>query len=131
MIDRKLDVGDYGCEFEDGYVVPAVFERKSIADLFGTLGKGYPRFKRCIKRAKDSGKTLFIITEGTLTKVLKGYERSSIKGVSMVYKVFTLWARYGVQTIFCRDRDEMSEYITNYYIACGKEYVRKLDEKIS
>ena len=124
VIRQKLDVGDYGCEFEDGTVVPIVFDRKSLGDLYGTMGKGYKRFKRCIERAREGQQTLFIIVEATLSKVLNGYDRSKIPGVSMVYKLFTLWVRYGVQTIFVKNREEMSEYITQFFIACGKEHVR-------
>ena len=89
------------------------------------MGKGYGRFKREIQRAHEGKSTLIIIVEGTLTEVAKGYSHSQIKGVSMVYKLFTLWIRYGVQTVFCKDRREMSGYIMNFYIACGKEYVRR------
>jgi len=120
-----MDVGDYGAEFEDGHIVPIVFDRKSMGDLFGTMGRGYGRFKKCITRANDSNTTLFIIVEGSMTKVLKGYERSQIKGISMIYKLFTLWVKHGVQTIFCKDRAEMAEYITQFYIACGKQHVKR------
>ena len=121
---EKLDVGDYGAEFIDGHKPSVYFERKSIGDLYGTLSSGYLRFKNCIKRAQDSGKTLFIIVEGTLTKVSNGYDRSQISGTSMLYKLFTIWVRHGVQTIFTKDRREMAEYITQMYIACGKQYVK-------
>ena len=42
----KLEVGDYAVKFKDGYSPLYFFERKSIGDLFGTMGKGYKRFKR-------------------------------------------------------------------------------------
>lgn len=122
---EKLDVGDYCCEFTDGYRPKIVFDRKAIGDLYGTMGKGYKRFKNCISRSQNTNTTLFIIVEGSLSKVLKGYERSQIKGISIVYKLFTIWVRHGVQTIFCKDRAEMSEFITQFYIACGKEHVKK------
>ena len=122
---EKIDIGDYRAEFTDGYKPPIVFERKSIGDLYGTMGYGYGRFKRCIVRAQDSETTLFIIVEGSLTKVLKGYEHSKIGGISMVYKLFTLWVRYGVQTIFVNNRVEMVEFITHFYLSCGKDYVRR------
>jgi len=125
VIRRKLDIGDYGCEFEDGHVVPIFFERKSIGDLYGTMGKGYKRFRQCINKSHKEKTTLFIITEGTLNKVLGGYNRSQIKGSSMLYKLFTLWVKHGIQTIFCSSREEMSEYITQFYVACGKQHIRK------
>ena len=125
VISRKLDIGDYGCQFEDGHIPDIFFERKSIGDLFGTLGKGYERFKREIIRSQESKQTLFIIIEGSLTKIFLGYEHSTLKGISIVYKLYTLWVKHGIQPIFCKDRAEMAEYITQFYIACGKEYVRK------
>lgn len=118
-------MGDYGCEFEDGTIVPIYFDRKSIGDLYGTMGKGYRRFKDCISRSQENATTLFLIIEGTLTKVSNGYSRSQIAGKSMVRKLFTLHVKYGVQTIYCKDRAEMSQYITQFFIACGKEHVRR------
>lgn len=102
------------------------FERKSIGDLYGTMGKGYPRFKKEIERSQEAKATLFIIVEGTLSEIKKGYKHSKIKGESMVYKLFTLWVKHGVQTIFTSSRKEMAEYITQFYISCGKEHIRKL-----
>ena len=129
VIVQKLDVGDYGVEFEDKHRPPFYFDRKSIGDLFGTMGNGYPRFKECIKRAQESDVRLFIIIEGTLTDCLKGYEHSSLEGVSVVYKLFTLWVKYGIIPVFCSSREEMASYIVNFYIAVGKRYIKDRHEK--
>ena len=135
----KLDVGDYGCQFEDGYEVPVYFDRKSVPDLFGTIGKGYDRFKREILRAINSNVKLFIIIEGSQTKVLKGPSRATKKikvkgktryiplttkekakrGVSTVKTLNTLWIRYGVVPIYCVNREDMSRYIYEYYANIG------------
>lgn len=123
VIVKKLDVGDYAVVFEDGHTPPFFFDRKSIADLFGTMGNGYERFKKCIIRTHNQNAALFIIVEGALFDVLKGYEHSTIKGTTVVYKLFTLWIKHGVQTVFVNDRKEMSEYITQFFIAVGKRYV--------
>lgn len=125
IVKRKLDVGDYGCEFEDGHIVPIVFERKSIADLFGTLGKGYKRFKKEIIRAQEANIQIFIIIEGTLADVQKGYEYSKIKGDQITKQLFTLWLKHNIMPIFVKDRREMSDYIINFYIASGKQYLRR------
>lgn len=126
---RKLDVGDYSCVFKDGYQVPIFFERKSIGDLFSTMGMGYKRFKREMLRAHNSNKTLILIVEGSLHDVFAGYEYSTIEGLSMVRKLFTLWVKHGLIPVFCNSRREMSEYITQFYIAAGKEYVRRKKEE--
>lgn len=121
---EKLDVGDYGVEFTDGYRPPFYFDRKSVVDLFGTMTNGYQRFKECIKRAQETNVQLFVIVEAPMTEVLKGSEYSKVNGISVVMKLFTLWVKYGVQTVFVSDRREMSEYITQFFIAVGKHHVR-------
>lgn len=124
MIVRKLDVGDYGAEFEDGHIPPFFFDRKSIPDLFGTMGNGYEQFKNCIIRSQEANVQLFIIIEGTLTDVFKGHKHSLIEGSTVVYKLFTIWIKYGVQSIFVESRKEMAEYITQFFIAVGKRYIQ-------
>jgi ERCC4-type nuclease len=122
---KKLDVGDYAVEFKDGYVPPVRFERKALGDLFGTMGGGYKRFKKKMIEAQTSNLRLIIIIEVPLSRVLKGYEHSSIEGLSLVYKLFTLWIKHGVMTVYCRNRTEMKDYILHTFIAYGKEYLRR------
>lgn len=122
---QKLDVGDYMVEFNDGHVPPFSFERKSIPDLFGTLTSGYVRFKKEIMRAQASNTMLIIAVEGTMFKILAGHRYSTIAGISMLRKLITLELRYGVRHKFFKNRDEMSEYIAEYFVGVGKEYVRR------
>lgn len=121
----KLDVGDYGVRFEDGHEPKLFFERKSIGDLYGTMTTGYSRFKREVERANESGSSLIIIVEGTLSDVAKGYKYSKYKGESMVKKLFTLWTRYNLMTVYCQDRREMARYITEKYLSIGREYIKQ------
>jgi ERCC4-type nuclease len=123
VITKKLDIGDYGCQFEDGHVVPIFFERKSISDLYGTLGKGYSRFKKEVNRALDSKSQLIIIVEGSLTDVSRGTCHCKRKPQSLIDQVFTLFVKHGLMPVFCTNRAEMSAFITNFYIACGKQYL--------
>lgn len=123
-IFRKIDAGDYAVEFEDGYSPPVVFERKSISDLFGTLGDGYKRFKKEIVRAREANVTIIIIVEQTLFDIKEGIERSFRSGDTILSQLFTLRARYGIETVFCNGRDECSEYITQFYLGLGREYIK-------
>ena len=93
------------------------------------MGKGYKRFKREMMRAQEAEANLFIIVEGTLNEVRRGYKHSSIKGESMVKKLFTLWIKHGVQTIFTSNRKEMAEYITQFYLACGRRHITKTEDR--
>ena len=58
----KLPYGDYACSI-NGEKCPIVFERKSLSDLYGTLGKGMSRFKKEINRSIEDGRKLVIIVE--------------------------------------------------------------------
>jgi len=125
VIKKKLDFGDYACQFEDGHIVPIYFERKSLGDLYGTLGKGYTRFKKEIIRAQKADAQLILIVEVSLTEVKKGIKHSRRKPGSLVAQVFTLFVKHGIMPVFCSSRKEMAEYITQFYIACGKQYLAK------
>jgi len=125
IINTKLIIGDYSCILENGVIIPYYFERKSMSDLFGTMGKGYKRFKKEMIRAQENNIKLILIIEGSLLKVLKGSPHSTIEGIIIVKKLFTLWIRYGLISIFCKDREEMSEFIIQYFMAYGREKIRK------
>jgi len=124
-----LSVGDYGCRYNDNHIPPVFFERKSIPDLFGTLSKGYSRFKREILRSKEQKVLLVIIIEGSLTKILKGYERSQRSGDEIVKQLFTLMVKHHIPFICCSSRDEMSRFITETYLAIGRERIRNMEAK--
>ena len=123
---EKLEVGDYGLRLGDGTIAPIIFERKSKADLWGTLCKGYERFKREITRAKDDNIKLILITECGYKDVRDGY-RFRVKGGKMriskksgkatTQQIHTLHIKYGLQPVFCNTRTEMASYIRDYFIA--------------
>ena len=124
---EKLDVADYACIYKNGHVCQYVFERKSMGDLFGSLSGGYPRFKKEIDRAKENNQILYILIEGSFTKIMKGYSRSKIKGISIARTLWTLRFRYGIHHKYCTTRREMAEFITQFYCWYGskKLYLEK------
>lgn len=143
-IDRKkLNVGDYAVRYKDGYIPPFRFERKSISDLFGTMGRGYKRFKKEMIRAQEQELQLIIIVEGTMQRVkywtdsehhnfrlmLADRKRHCMTGDSLIKKLFTLYHRYGIQTVFCKDRTEMADYIVEFFVSAGKEYLIKVGKR--
>lgn len=129
VIVKGLNVGDYSVLFSDGFQPQIVFERKSIADLYGTLSKGYLRFKNEIERAKEQNLQLIIIVEGNLTKILKGTKYSMRTPESLVYQIFTILVRYKIQTVFCKDAEDAAEYITQFFIAHEKDYMDRKNAK--
>ena len=117
---EALPVGDYWCEFSDGSRPPIIFERKSLADLFGTMTNGYPRFKNEMLAASNAGWKLVLIVEASLTDVYGGYGHSAFSGDSCVRKLFTLWLKYGLAPVFCQSRKESAEFIAETFHAAGR-----------
>ncbi len=113
----KLNCGDYAMRFSDGLMSDTVFERKTIADAFGSLTSGYERFKREVQRAQETDTRLIVIIEGSLTKVFQGTRHSKVQGAAVVKTLFTLWHKYNVIPVFVRNRNEASWYIAQYYLA--------------
>ena len=109
-----MKYGDYGARI-DGIKVPVVFERKSINDLFGTLGKGHARFKKEINRSIEDNCRLIIIIEKPLTTVVKGIKRSKMKGIAVARTLFTYMIKHGIPFVCCKNREEMSLYISEFY----------------
>ncbi len=122
---EKLDVGDYGVEFNDGYIPPVFFERKSLEDLVGSLSKGYKRFRKEILRAKESNVLLVILIEGSITKVLKGIEQSQRPGDEILQQLFTITVRHRVPFFCFNNREEMTRFITEAYLAIGRDRLIK------
>lgn len=125
IIHHKLNIGDYAVEFSDGFVPPIRFERKSIGDLFGTMSKGYSRFKKELVRAQKNDVFVIIIVECVLNTILKGIKHSARDGGSVVKQLFTLMIRHHVPFVCCKNRKEMSEYITRFFIAVGEQRIRE------
>lgn len=124
VIRKKLDVGDYGCILKDGYMPKAYFERKAMGDLFSTLGAGHHRFKKEIERAKINGSKLIIVIEGTLSRILNGCYGDT-KGETIVRKLSTLWSKYDVPYVCCKDRTEASRFIYEYYCSVGRSRLKQ------
>lgn len=116
-----LSFGDYTA-IVHGRPAPIVYERKSLQDLFGTMGKGYERFKREMERAKQSNMQLILIVEGTYTDVWNGCEHSQITGESMHKKLHTLFVKYDLTTIFCESRRVMARQIAGTFDAIERNF---------
>ncbi len=110
-----LKFGDYCASFGDFHHHPVVFERKSLNDLFGTLGAGYTRFRKEITRAKESNYKLIIAIEATKDEVRKGIKHSKRDGTSVIIQLNTIKKKYEIDHIYFESRKEMTTYILNYY----------------
>lgn len=123
-VDECLEVGDYAVRFSDGYIPPVRIERKSVGDLYGTLGKGYDRFKREIELANEQNLVLIIAVERPIEEIRKGIEYSKRDGESIIDQVMTLFVKYGIVHQFFTDRHEMAYYIYKLFFSIGKLYIQ-------
>ena len=121
---HTLSIGDYCVRYKDAHQPPIFFERKSIPDLFGTMGKGYRRFRKEVMRSKDNKSELIIIIEGTVTDILRGTKYSQIDGLKILRTILSVWDKYKVVSVFCRDRKECATFIAEYYCAYARNRLR-------
>lgn len=127
VIRTKLPYGDYAAGWEDKNgkhieFMPIFFERKSLGDLYGTLGKGMERFRKELQRANEDGIKLILIVEACLTEVLHGYEHSKMEGDSIIKTMMTLWVKHDVPHILCNDRNDMKRTILEMFSAIGRNF---------
>ena len=95
-----LKTGDYSIE---GYENEICIERKSKADLFGSLGKGRERFEREFERlSKIEYKALVI--EASLSSCLMGSEYSLMQPSAVLNSLVSWGIRYRVQIYFADNR---------------------------
>lgn len=119
---EALPVGDYHVEFVGGARPPVIFERKSLADLYNTFTGGYARFKREMLAAQRQNWRLILLIEASMTEVYNGHRYSQMSGNSCIQKAFTIWMRYGLQPVFCQDRDEAAAYVVETFEAIGRNW---------
>jgi len=110
-IIKGLKTGDYSVEnYEDCFAL----ERKSLQDLFGTLGKGHDRFKKELERAKSLD-YFAIIVEGSYdqikTKKFPGAYHSKMKGYVVASILMKIHLKYGVPVFFAEDKKQAKNLV--------------------
>jgi len=106
---QKLDVGDYTVEGMESILM---IERKTLGDLWGTLGpqKNYQRFLREMDRAKDH-RIKFLIIEATLADVDRGYSYSQVPVNNIHAKLLSLQVKHNLHVIFAGRQDRARAYV--------------------
>lgn len=131
IITQALPFADYTALHQEGLVEQldaACFERKSLADLFGSFTKNYEREKAKWERAKLAGRTYILAIEGSISDVLRGHSYwkagelhdATKDGLAQLRQLCTLQVKYGVRTMFFTSRKEMATYLLEYYLASGR-----------
>jgi DNA excision repair protein ERCC-4 len=114
---KALNVGDYSLK---GYENRIAVERKSLQDLFGTLGKGHKRFKKELERA-DGYDYFAIVVDGSYSdcknKNFAGSFYSKMKGYVIIKILFTLHVKYKINIFFTSGRVESKQVIKSIFEA--------------
>lgn len=122
---ETLNTGDYACQYDDGSWDDVVWERKSIADLFGSYTSNYENERNKILRAKEQGKKFFLAIEASAKELLKGHSytkggvvyTSKKSGMAMLRQLMSVMRKYDVRVFMCSDREEMALLIQEYYLS--------------
>ena len=100
-----LPVGEIGIKGFSDWVNPAfIIERKSLADLTGSLGRGRERFMREIEKLKQFGFRALVI-EATKAQVAAGAYRSTISPASVLSTLDALAVRANLHLFWCEDSE--------------------------
>lgn len=94
-VQRYLKTGDYTIE---GFEKHTTVERKSLDDLYQTLGQGRDRFEREHKRmaAMGAGATMVVIEAGWDDVLLAPPVRSRLKPKTIIRTAIAWYQRYSV-----------------------------------
>jgi len=112
---KTLNVGDYSLR---GHEDKIAIERKSLPDLFGTLGSGHKRFKKELERAQKLD-YFAIVIEGNYDKVLNkdfdGSHYTKMQGYVITSILFTIHMKYKIPIFFCEDRYQSVKIIKELF----------------
>ena len=96
-----LDAGDYSLA---GYESVISVERKTVADLYGSLGAGRRRFLRCVRRLSLLPVRAVVI-EGSMSDIM-AYPNPGRLTAATVMGTVTSWSvAYGLPVWFAGDAD--------------------------
>lgn len=118
IIDKKLTVGDYAPSPD--FYCDVFVERKSLADLAGTLSSGLDRFEREIARAADLGLYLVVVTESSFSDALNYSPLNSfakkITGAHLMHEIRSIMQKFNnIQFLFAENRKTSAIYIETIF----------------
>lgn len=101
VVKETLKTGDYSIKgFEDQIIV----ERKSLSDLFGTVGQGRKRFEKELERMSKI-KHAFLVIEADWTQILRHPPTRSKLNPKSVFGSIIAWEqRFNIHIWTCPNR---------------------------
>ena len=121
---RKLEVGDYSIRGAEDKIA---IERKSLGDLFGTLGANQRRFKSELDKAINYDYFAIVIDgsySSCVNKDFRGSHFSRMRGYVITSILFTMHLKYGINIFFANSRDESRKIIKDIFKAYIKLYMK-------
>ena len=116
IVDKKLDVGDYSIL---GMEEMITIERKSIPDLFGSLGKGRKRFDKELVRMAEEYEWAGLMIEGNESKVMMRQDYSTMTPNQIFHSLSSIESR-GIHIYYADKvgyaRDWVLSRLTRFYI---------------
>jgi DNA excision repair protein ERCC-4 len=120
-----LATGDYSLEGFEGSIT---IERKTLADLYGTMGKGRDRFEREHERMAEFDYAA-VVVEASWDEIRKGVSRSRLNPET-VWRAALTWAmRYGVHWYAFGDRATAEEATLRILWRYWNNQQKKKEEK--
>ena len=122
VVRYGLKTGDYSIQ---GYESAICFERKSVQDLVGTLIGGHERFLREMERMKGFQEK-YILVENTPVMLYSYCVKHgwNYKFNTIIQSLLAYAYHYQVRVRFCKDRNDMAEYI----VKKSREFVKNNSE---
>lgn len=119
-----LETGDYSVAGLEWLVA---IERKSIADLTGSLTAGRERFERELCRLRGY-RFRRLLVEGTAADVDEHLYRSQITPAAIWGALASYEVRYDLPFVFAGDRQRAAKMVTRWAYYCAREYVVTANE---
>jgi len=123
IISRKLDEGDYNTEF---LLDKIVIERKSPADLYGSIVQGHVRFLDEIMRSRFMDKKIYIVVECTkeqfLNKEWEGAYYCKLSSKVLASIISTIEDKYCVIFLWCDGRVKVKQCVKDIILINNKLY---------
>lgn len=116
---QHLATGDYTIR---GLESAVCVERKSLEDLYCTLGSGRARFEREHERMATLKRAIVVIESTWFETINWPPERSQLAPKSVMRTAISWFVRYGVPWIFAEDRRFAEIYTFRFLEKCWKEF---------
>ena len=120
-----LQTGDYSIL---GYTDICAIERKSLADLFGSVTQGRERFEREVERLSQL-RFAAVVIEASMGDILRGCPNSSANPEAVLATVLSWQAEYRIPFVFAGNREGGKAFVERQLNQYARLLQREAKEK--